>query len=131
MASFNTLNPNWDNSKIKEMFNLSDEVLNGKRFYYITSEGKLAYIEERVMNTAETIAKVFYTLGLLNSERTAKEQIACGIVCSAKHLNELQEHSFKEEEKRVLRDDIDDLVGQVNELLEEIKDKMETLDDLM
>ena len=130
MVSFNTLNPNWDNSKIKAMFRIDDEALNSERFYYITSEGKLAYIEPRVMNTAESIAKVFYTLGLMDSERTAKEQIACGIVCSAKHLNELQEKSFKDEAKKVLHEDIHELLCGIGQMLVEIGDKLDSIDNM-
>ena len=130
MVEFNTLKPNWNNDKIKQKFGISDDVLNGDRFYYITSEGKLAYIEPRVMNTAEAIAKVFYTLGLMDSDRVAKEQIACGIVCNSKHLNELQQKSLKEEAKQVLRDDINELLNNIDDLLDEINDKVSALRDL-
>lgn len=130
MVEFNTLKPNWNNSVIKDTFSISDEVLNSERFYYITSEGKLAYIEPRVMNTAEAIAKVFYTLGMLNSDRVAKEQIACGIVCNSKHLNELQEKSLKCEAKQVLKDDIAELLDQVENLLDEVSDKVDSLRNL-
>ena len=130
MVEFNTLKPNWNNSKIKEMFRIDDCALNSERFYYITSEGKLAYIEPRAMNTAEAIAKVFYTLGLIDSERQAKEQIACGIVVNSKHLNELQANAMKSEAKQVLKNDIHDLLCEVGQILVEIGDKLKSLESL-
>lgn len=130
MVEFNTLKPNWDNSKIKQMFGIDDNALDSERFYYITSEGKLAYIEPRVMNTAEAIAKVFYTLGLMDSERQAKEQIACGIVVNSKHLNELQASAMKSEAKQVLKDGIAELLDRVEDLLDEVSDKVDSLRNL-
>lgn len=125
MAEFTLLSPKWDNDKIKEMFNICDEVLdNEDRFYYITSEDKLAYLETKATNKAATIAKVFYTLGMLDSDRTAKEQISCGIVCNKKHMEQVMVDSLKAETIKVLANDIKSLVDEIN-------DKFEALSNLM
>lgn len=127
MAEFTVLNTKWNNDKIKDMFNVSDDVLNNEdRFYYITSEGKLAYLETKATNKAETIAKVFYTLGMIDSDRTAKEQIACGIICCKDHLNKIiaSSNNIKYECVRVLANDIKELVDEIN-------DKFETLSELL
>ena len=125
MVDFNTLNPKWDNSRIKEQFGIGDDAVNCEdKFYYITSENKLAYLEAKADNSANTIAKVLYTLGLLESNRVAKDAIACGIICNGKHLSRLQESAMKDEAKTVLKDDICDL-------LQEIADKIDALRNLM
>lgn len=126
MAEFTVLSPKWDNNKIKTMFNICDEVLdNEDRFYYITSEDKLAYLETKATNKAATIAKVFYTLGMLDSDRTAKEQIACGIVCNKKHLNDICcDNDEKSEAIKVVTESIKELVDEIN-------DKFNMLADLM
>lgn len=131
MADFTTLNPKWNNDKIKEMFGISDEALaNEDRFYYITSEDKLAYLETKATNKAATIAKVYYTLGLLNSDREAKEEIASGIICNKKHLQEVctdgcyGNNELKQEAIRVLADD-------VSSLFDEIIDKMNSIRELL
>lgn len=125
MAEFTLLSPKWDNDKIKEMFDVCDSALeNEDRFYYITSEDKLAYLETKATNKAATIAKVFYTLGMLDSDRTAKEQIACGIVCNKKHMEQVMADSLKAETIKVLTDDIKSLVDEIN-------DKFNALSDLM
>lgn len=131
MADFTTLNPKWNNDKIKEMFGISDEALaNEERFYYITSEDKLAYLETKATNKAATIAKVYYTLGLLNSDREAKEEIASGIICNKKHMQEVctdgcyGDNELKQEAIRVLADDI-------SGLFDEIIDKMNSIRELL
>jgi hypothetical protein len=131
MADFTTLNPKWNNDKIKEMFGISDDALaNSDRFYYITSEDKLAYLETKATNKASTIANVYYTLGLLDSDRQAKEQIASGIICNKKHLQEVctdgcyGDNELKQEAIRVLADDI-------SGLFDEIIDKMNSIKDLL
>jgi len=125
MAEFTLLSPKWDNDKIKEMFDVCDSALeNEDRFYYITSEDKLAYLETKATNKAATIAKVFYTLGMLDSDRTAKEQIACGIVCNKKHMEQVMGDSLKAETIKVLANDIKSLVDEIN-------DKFEALSNLM
>ena len=131
MADFTTLNPKWNNDKIKEMFGISDEALaNEDRFYYITSEDKLAYLETKATNKAATIAKVYYTLGLLDSDREAKEEIASGIICNKKHLQEVctdgcyGDNELKQEAIRVLADD-------VSSLFDEIIDNMNSIRELL
>lgn len=115
MAEFTLLSPKWDNYKIKYKFGICDEALaNEDRFYYITSEDKLAYLETKATNKAATIAKVFYTLGMLDSDRTAKEQIACGIVCNKKHMEQVMADSLKADTIKVLTDDIKSLVEEIN-----------------
>ena len=131
MVEFNTLKPNWNDSVMRDLFGIGNEVLNDdSKFYYITSEGKLAYIEARAGNSAESIARVFYTLGLLDSDRKAKEQIACGIVCNSKHFHELQAKAYKCEAKQVLKDDINELIDRISDLLDEVSDKANALRDL-
>lgn len=131
MADFTTLNPKWNNDKIKDMFGISDEALaNEDRFYYITSEDKLAYLETKATNKAGVVAKVFYTLGLMDSDRQAKEEIASGIICNKKHLQDVctdscyGDNELKQEAIRVLADD-------VSELFDEIIDKMNSIKDLL
>ena len=131
MADFTTLNPKWNNDKIKEMFGISDDALaNEDRFYYITNEDKLAYLETKATNKAATIAKVYYTLGLLDSDREAKEEIASGIICNKKHLQEVctdgcyGDNELKQEAIRVLADD-------VSSLFDEIIDKMNSIRELL
>lgn len=129
MADFTTLNPKWNNDKIKDMFGISDEALaNEDRFYYITSEDKLAYLETKATNKAATIAKVYYTLGLLNSDREAKEEIANGIICNKKHLQEVCTdgcyggNELKQEAIRVLADDISGLFDEIIEKMNSIRE---------
>lgn len=127
MADFTVLNPKWNDDKIKDAFGLCDEALvNEDRFYYITSEGKLAYLETKATNKASAIAKVFYTLGMLDSDRTAKEQISCGIICNSKHLNQVCcDNDEKNEAIKVLAQDIKELVDEINNKFEAIANLMD------
>jgi hypothetical protein len=132
MADFTVLNPKWNDDKIKDAFGICDEALaNEDRFYYITSEGKLAYLETKATNKASAIAKVFYTLGLLDSDRTAKEQISCGIICNKKHLQEVctdgcyGNDEMKAEAIKVLAQDIKELVDEINNKFEAMANLMD------
>ena len=115
MAELNLLKVNWNNDAIKDAYNISDEALNSDNFYYITSEGKLAFIEKKANNSAEKIAKVFYTLGLLDENRVAKDKIACGIICNKKHVERV-----KATETDDYDDDFDDDSDDSEEKREEI-----------
>lgn len=127
MADFTVLNPKWNNDEIKNTFGICDEALaNEDRFYYITSEGKLAYLETKATNKASAIAKVFYTLGLLDSDRTAKEQISCGIICNSKHLSQVCcDNDEKREAIKVLAQDIKELVDEINNKFEAMANLMD------
>ena len=130
MAEFTLLNPKWNNDKIKSEFRIADCALeNEDRFYYVTNEGKLAYLETKATNKAETIARVFYTLGLLNSDREAKEQIACGIICGSKHLAEITCNDDEDYEKaeaiRVIAESIKELVDEMNAKFSALSDLLD------
>lgn len=132
MADFTLLNPKWNNDKIKEMFNVCDCALdNEDRFYYITNEGKLAYLETKATNKAETIARVFYTLGLLNSDREAKEQIACGIICGSKHIAEITCNDDDDDVDEMKAEAFRVILGSLIELSNEMKNKFRAMSDLL
>lgn len=142
MISFNNYDPHFSNDSIKESFGICDEVINDADvFYYITKDGKLAYIETKAMNKAIDIAKVLYTLGMLNSNRKASHEIQCGTIINHSHLSRLKaETSVIEEQKKKIEDDVDMelkreamkvLMESIQDLKQKLKDQTESISKLI